>query len=272
MEICYVRSLFWSITGILFFFFYFTPFLVSTLPLSNRAHPHFTNASDQEALIGFLSAITYDPTLSLSATWKLNVSFCDWTRVICSRRRQRVVSLNVSGMGLQDSKDLALTSTHALKGSIGYIPPEYGLGGCVTTKGDVYSYGVVLLEMLTRKKPTHNMFVEGMNLQKWVGSGFPNQVREVVDKSLLRRTSAVIEEDKELNCLNHLVNVGLLCTKESPEGRPTMINIVGILQNIRDTFFTVAGIPKFQSNITHLLGSTSVVHNNVGEGQSSSTF
>lgn len=102
MEICYVRSLFWSITGILFFFFYFTPFLVSTLPLSNRAHPHFTNASDQEALIGFISAITYDPTLSLSATWKLNVSFCDWTRVICSRRRQRVVSLNVSGMGLQD--------------------------------------------------------------------------------------------------------------------------------------------------------------------------
>jgi hypothetical protein len=101
MEICYVRSLFWSITGILFFFFYFTPFLVSTLPLSNRAHPHFTNASDQEALIGFISAITYDPTLSLSATWKLNVSFCEWTRVICSRRRQRVVSLNVSGMGLQ---------------------------------------------------------------------------------------------------------------------------------------------------------------------------
>jgi len=38
--------------------------------------------------------------------------------------------------------------------------------------------------MLTRKKPTHNMFVEGMNLHKWVGSGFPNQVREVVDKSI----------------------------------------------------------------------------------------
>jgi len=88
----------------------------------------------------------------------------------------------------------------------------------------------------------------------------------------LRRTSTITEEDKELNCLNHLVNVGLLCTKESPEGRPTMINIVGILQNIKDAFFTVAGIPKLQSDITHLLGSTSVVHNNVGEGQSSSTF
>jgi LRR receptor-like serine/threonine-protein kinase FLS2 len=43
----------------------------------------------------------YDPSQSLTTTWKPNVSFCEWTGVICSRRRQRVVSLNVSSMGLQ---------------------------------------------------------------------------------------------------------------------------------------------------------------------------
>jgi len=146
------------------------------------------------------------------------------------------------------------------------------LGGRVTTKGDVYSYGIVLLEMLTRKKPNHNMFVEGLSLQKWVGSNFPNQVGEVVDRSLLRRTSTSIEEVKELNCLRQLVSVGLFCTKESPEGRPSMINIVHALQSIKDTFLGIVGNQKFQSDITHLLGSTSTTHKNSGEGQSSSTF
>ena len=96
--------------------------------------------------------------------------------------------------------------------------------------------------------------------------------REVVYNSLLRRTSTSIEEVKELNCLKQLISVGLFCTKESPEGRPSMINIVHALQSIKDTFLGIVGNPKFQSDITHLLDNTSTTHNNSGEGQSSSTF
>ena len=74
----------------------------------------------------------------------------------------------------------------------------------MTTKGDVYSYGIMLLELLTGKKPTDNMFVEGMTLRKWVISGFPDQVTEAVDRNLLRRTSMTnTEEDTRLYHSTH---------------------------------------------------------------------
>eukprot|EP00253_Pinus_taeda_P027389 PITA_27389 len=183
-----------------------------------------------------------------------------------------ITDFGIASVHFANSKDSEITSTHALKGSIGYIPPEYGLGGRATTKGDVYSYGIVLLEILTRKKLTHNIFVEGMILQKWEGSGFLNLVKDVVDGNLLRKTSMGTAEDKELNCLSQLISLGLFCTKESPERRPTMMDIVSTLQSIKETFLGVTGIPKLQLEISHLLGSTSTTPNNIGEGQSSSSL
>ncbi|XP_059066238.1 putative leucine-rich repeat receptor-like serine/threonine-protein kinase At2g24130 [Cryptomeria japonica] len=79
----------------------------------------------------------------------------------------------------------SLTSTDALKGSVGYIAPEYGIGGKLTTKGDVYSYGILILELLTRRRPTDDMFTEGINLQKWIEMHFPNRISDVVDNCLL---------------------------------------------------------------------------------------
>jgi len=183
-----------------------------------------------------------------------------------------LIDFGIATIYFANYEDSAFTSTHALKGSTGYIPPEYGIGGQVTTKGDVYSYGIVLLEMLTGKKPVDDMFVEGMNLRKWVASGFPNHVKEVVDMGLLRRTTICTEEDKDLNCLTQLINLGLLCTNDSPQRRPTMMDILRTLQNIRDSVLSPATIPNFQSDITHLLDSTNATLDNIGEGQSSSTF
>ncbi|KAH9316103.1 hypothetical protein KI387_024730, partial [Taxus chinensis] len=95
-----------------------------------------------------------------------------------------LIDFGISRLCFGNSIDLG-TSTNILKGFIGYISPEYGLSGAVTTKGDVYSYGIVLLEMFTGKKPTSSIFVEGMNLQKWVSRCFPNTIEEVTDDYLL---------------------------------------------------------------------------------------
>ncbi|XP_030964938.1 putative receptor-like protein kinase At3g47110 [Quercus lobata] len=68
------------------------------------------------------------------------------------------------------------TSTIGLKGSIGYVAPEYGMGGEVSTEGDVYSYGVLVLEMFTGRRPTDDMFKDGLNLHNFVKMCLPKRL------------------------------------------------------------------------------------------------
>ncbi|PIA57864.1 hypothetical protein AQUCO_00500050v1, partial [Aquilegia coerulea] len=76
------------------------------------------------------------------------------------------------------------TSSIAVKGSIGYIAPEYAMGGEVSKRGDVYSYGILLLEMFTGKRPTDEMFKDGLNLHSFSEIALHKQVMEIVDPSL----------------------------------------------------------------------------------------
>lgn len=64
---------------------------------------------------------------------------------------------------------------------------EYGSEGLVSTLGDVYSYGIMLMETFTRKKPMDNLFVEGLSLKRWVFESFPNRVMDFVDVNLFSR-------------------------------------------------------------------------------------
>ncbi|GLJ52321.1 hypothetical protein SUGI_1112830 [Cryptomeria japonica] len=110
----------------------------------------------------------------------------------------------------------SVTSTIDLKGSVGYIAPEYGLNGMMSPRGDVFSYGILLLEMLTRRRPTDNMFDGDLSLHSWVKRAFPERVAEVVDTSLLREGASKETEE----CLISLMRLGLLCSSDSPEARP----------------------------------------------------
>ncbi|GLJ20846.1 hypothetical protein SUGI_0380110 [Cryptomeria japonica] len=150
-----------------------------------------------------------------------------------------IADFGLSNIILGNSMD-SLTSTNALKGSIGYIAPEYGIGGNLTTKGDIYSYGILILELLTRKRPTDNMFNEGINLQKWIEIHFPDRISDVVDNCLLTDAHE-LETSMGMECLNQLIQIGLFCTRESPQQRPDMTEIVDRLKTIRGAFL---GSPK----------------------------
>ncbi|MFQ6647189.1 hypothetical protein Gotur_020119, partial [Gossypium turneri] len=77
------------------------------------------------------------------------------------------------------------SSSLGFRGTIGYAPPEYGLGSELSTKGDVYSYGILLLEMFTGKRPTDEKFKEGLSLHNFVKSALPDRVIEILDPILV---------------------------------------------------------------------------------------
>ncbi|MED6146206.1 hypothetical protein PIB30_032472 [Stylosanthes scabra] len=118
-------------------------------------------------------------------------------------------------------------SSSAIKGTIEYIPPEYGGGGSVSREGDMYSYGILLLEMLTGKRATDSMFGEGLNLRSFCNMATAEGIIEIVDSRLLipideqdeRRRVFTRQQNMEVTigeCLVSFARIGIACSAESP--------------------------------------------------------
>ncbi|KAJ4829329.1 hypothetical protein Tsubulata_015560 [Turnera subulata] len=126
------------------------------------------------------------------------------------------------------------TTASYLQGSVGYIPPEYGQSNKVTIRGDVYSYGVMLLELVTLKRPTSEMFNEGLDLRKWVGDAYPDHILDVVDISLKQEAQAegaAFSLQKLEQCCLQIIDAGLMCTEENPQNRPSVSVVASALQH-----------------------------------------
>ncbi|XP_058111177.1 putative receptor-like protein kinase At3g47110 [Magnolia sinica] len=120
--------------------------------------------------------------------------------------------------------EVAHTGSIGMKGSIGYIPPEYAMGSKASTQGDVYSYGILLLEMITGKGPTDDMFKDNLSLHLFAKLALPEQVMEIVDPQLPVEEAEVTQHNENHvnrrnrmhGCLISMVKIGVLCSVESP--------------------------------------------------------
>ncbi|XP_031122670.1 putative receptor-like protein kinase At3g47110 isoform X2 [Ipomoea triloba] len=147
------------------------------------------------------------------------------------------------------------TLSIGLKGSIGYVPPEYGIGAHASTFGDVYSFGILLLEMYTAKRPVDDFVNDGCSsLYDYVETALPEQVMKIVDPSLLAclEIQHGTEPDEELNNQCNLVGIeeskmhsfffsifkiGLTCASRSPMDRMHMRDVTRDLHKIKKAFF-----------------------------------
>ena len=95
----------------------------------------------------------------------------------------------------------------------------------ITEKSDVYSYGVVVLEVLTGKQPIDPTIPDGLHIVDWVRQ--KRQGIEVLDPSLQARPESEIEE------MLQTFGVALLCVNPSPDDRPTMKDVAAMLKEIK---------------------------------------
>jgi serine/threonine protein kinase len=124
------------------------------------------------------------------------------------------------------------------------------MGGQVSVLGDIYSCGILLLEMFIGKRPTDDIFKDGMSIHNVTAMALPKCVMDIVDSSMPFEEGADdeannddIEENCHFNarsrvadCLVSVLQIGLLCSATSPHERLPRNDVVNKLRAIRDVF------------------------------------
>ncbi|XP_010462414.1 PREDICTED: serine/threonine-protein kinase BRI1-like 1 [Camelina sativa] len=119
-------------------------------------------------------------------------------------------------------------SVSTLAGTPGYVPPEYYQSFRCTAKGDVYSYGVILLELLSGKKPIDpGEFGEDNNLVGWAKQLYrEKRGTEIIDPEL------VTEKSGDVELFNYL-KIASQCLDDRPFKRPTMIQVMAMFKELK---------------------------------------
>ncbi|CAN1306003.1 Probable LRR receptor-like serine/threonine-protein kinase At3g47570 [Linum perenne] len=129
------------------------------------------------------------------------------------------------------------SSTIGIKGTIGnlffliFSCEEYGMGNEVSIQGDIYSYGILQLELFTGRRPTDETFKDGLSLHNVVKIAMSKQrTYEVVDPILL--DELLPRKDLE-ELMSSILEIGVACSSDIPEARVSMSEVLSSLTAIK---------------------------------------
>jgi serine/threonine protein kinase len=120
-------------------------------------------------------------------------------------------------------------SMSSIAGSYGYIAPEYAYTLKVNEKSDIYSFGVVLMELLTGKRPIEAEFGDGVDIVQWVRRKIQTKdgILDLLDTRMGGVTGVPLQE------VMLVLRVALLCSSDLPVDRPTMRDVVQMLTDAK---------------------------------------
>jgi len=135
----------------------------------------------------------------------------------------------ISDFGL--ARLLPPNATHVstrVAGTIGYLAPEYAVRGQVTKKSDIYSFGVLLLEIVSGRCNHNNRlpYEDQFLLERTWRCYEQGQLEKIIDADL--------EDDLDAEEACRFLKVGLLCTQDAMKLRPNMTNVVRMLTGEKD--------------------------------------
>jgi serine/threonine protein kinase len=119
------------------------------------------------------------------------------------------------------------------------------MGGEVSAQGDIYSYGILLLEMFTGKRPTDGMFTESFTLHTYAKRALPHHVMEIADPQILLEKENEQEKASQTKkgsnvrieeCCLSILRIGVSCSAEMQKERMDIEDVIIELNSIKDEF------------------------------------